>query len=119
MPTVPRINEDEPINISLTMIRVNELSRKVLWSKRAPQKIPTRMKGFQKRKRNLNRCGTQIGQLSPLVFGIRFDRRRRLRESQFQPHVRIEMAVWHVVNDLADGPPAVSIRSIELRFIQS
>src|SRR5262249_41608442 len=57
--------------------------------------------------------------LRPLIFCIRLDRWNRFRKREFQPHICVDMAVGNVMNDLANGPAAIAIRSIELRFIQT
>src|SRR5262249_10934207 len=40
------------------------------------------------------------------------------RQRKFQPTVSIEMAVGHVVRHLAQGPAAVTIRSVKLRVVK-
>ena len=65
----------------------------------------------------MSRRGTVLtsGSSAQRRLVVRLDRRRVLGDRELEPHVRVEMAVGHVVRDLPDRPAAGTIGRLELR----
>src|SRR4029077_3301486 len=74
---------------------------------------------FQQRQRNFNRGGLRIWQFRPAIFRVGLNGRFIFGERQFKAYIRIQVAVWHVMHDLAYSPAAGPIWRLELSLRQS
>src|SRR5258708_6213219 len=100
MRPVPTVNENEPIDISLAAIRMNQLSRKILQFERAQKQNPTRMERFKQYERSLDRCRPRISELGPFVLGVRFYGGSRFGERQLEAHIGVHVAIRYVMHQL-------------------
>src|SRR5947209_4022598 len=57
-----------------------------------------------------------VGELRPLVFGVRIDGRRVLSQREFDSHKRVGMGIRKVMHHLSNGPAALAVGGLELRF---
>jgi hypothetical protein len=57
---------------------------------------------------------SHVGQGCPHILFVRFDRRPVFCRDPSKTEIRIHVGIRDVMNDLAAGPSAVTVRSIEL-----
>jgi hypothetical protein len=114
MVAVPGVERQDPIDVVLAGLGVDEAAREIPCFERAQQGDPARVHGVKQRERDLD--GSQFGvfEPGPGVFVVGLDGGHVFREGPLGADVGVELAVGQVVNDLADGPATVAIRRVEL-----
>jgi len=80
---------------------------------------PAGVQAFENLKRKIDGSGPSIGKIGPELLVVRFDGGPVLGEGEAHADVRVHMAVGEMVNQLADGPAALSVRGIELSVAQA
>ena len=93
---------------------MHEYAAELIRSESTPEPYPAVMKSIEKHQGNFDWTGLCIRQLRPEIFFIGLDRWLLFGERKAKAEVCIEMAIREVVNDLANGPAAFTIWSIEL-----
>ena len=81
---------------------------------RLEQLHPAHVQRLEQRQRDFHRQSSRVGELRPERFLVGSDRGTLLGEGEAQAHVRIEMAVRDVMDDLSDRPAARAVRLVEL-----
>lgn len=119
MPAVPRIHRDVPVEMDGTMVGVEEAALEVLGPEGAQEMDPPLVEALEERQRGLDRRGAHIREFSPAGFVVRFDGRLVFGQCELEPDERVQMAVGNVMHDLPDRPATVSVRRLELLFVET
>src|ERR1700688_2453203 len=78
------------------------------------RQVPASMQGFEQRQRRLDRRGPRLRQLHPQRLVVGTDGRLVLGQRQLAAEIGVQVAVRHMVDELADGPTARPVGSVEL-----
>jgi hypothetical protein len=100
-------------------LRVRVFPQPITGRQRLQQAAPAFRHPLKHLERRLNRAKTSISEFGPLLFGVCFRNGLSLRERQLNADIPVGLCISDVMDDLAHGPAAGMVRSIELLVGQS
>jgi hypothetical protein len=114
MAAVPGVEEEQPVDGARAVIGMDQDATELIGGERTPEADPAVMQSLEESEGDVDRAGFRIEKLRPAIFVIGLDRGLVFGEGETMADVGVHMAVGDVVDDLADGPAAFAIGSVEL-----
>src|SRR5580658_5868409 len=115
MPAVPGILRQQKIHRRRAPLRMAEPARPIGGAERAQENHPALVEIVDQHKGRLDRRRLGISKFSPQGFFVGLDGGLVFRERELEARQGVHVAVGDVVDQLADGPAAWTIRRIDLR----
>src|SRR3954462_1455233 len=116
---MPGVQAEDLVEGHLPPFGMPEGLPKVGLRQRAQQGDPAAVQVFQQGERDLDRHRARVGELGPAPLVVGLDHGLVLGQCQLAAGGGAEMAVRHVMDELAHGPAARSVWSVELLGIEA
>ena len=118
VPSMPLVQSENAGEREYAPFGMIELAFEVGVGHVAEQVDPTALHGIEQGERYFDGRDANVGQLSPELLVVGLDAWLVLRQRELETAIRVQMAVGDMVHDLPNSPAVVTVRRVELRFVE-